>query len=230
MAWSLRARRNGVGSNSRGRPGEDSKQGWRLPAGEVEQLVIHSVRDWLQNTADVADEMDATAIAQTLSDQRGTAASLPFMTTPEQRNVLLSLGLSVRLEVSSIRMALGSGTDCSVELTAAAKLVRKGRELRLAISPDGASCQREPDPVLLKLVAHARAAKALLVDGSEAAAVAHYGKRHLWQLLRINWLAPDILAAVANGTQPPQLTGRRLLRAIDIPLDWSAQRRLFGFG
>jgi hypothetical protein len=26
MAWSLRARRNGVGSNSRGRPGEDSKQ------------------------------------------------------------------------------------------------------------------------------------------------------------------------------------------------------------
>ncbi|HEX4665423.1 MAG TPA: hypothetical protein VH207_02395, partial [Chthoniobacterales bacterium] len=88
---------------------------------------------------------------------------------------------------------------------------------------------REPDPVLLRLVAHAKAAKAMLVDGQTTPTVGHYGKRHLWQLLRINWLAPDILSAIVNGNQPVELTGRRLLRATDIPLDWSAQRRLFGF-
>jgi hypothetical protein len=57
----------------------------------------------------------------------------------------------------------------------------------------------------------------------------HYSKRHLWQLLRISFLAPDIIAAIAEGHQPPSLTGRRLLRVTDLPLDWAGQRRVLGF-
>jgi site-specific DNA recombinase len=55
------------------------------------------------------------------------------------------------------------------------------------------------------------------------------GKRHLWQLLRISWLAPDILSAVVEGRQPASLTGRQLLRATSIPLGWDEQRHFFGF-
>ncbi len=59
--------------------------------------------------------------------------------------------------------------------------------------------------------------------------VSHYSKRHLGQLLRISWLAPDIIAAIVNGNQPSTLTGRRLLRAAELPLDWKAQRTFLGF-
>jgi len=58
---------------------------------------------------------------------------------------------------------------------------------------------------------------------------ARYSKRHLWQLLRISFLAPDIITAIIEGRQPSALTGRRLLRVSDLPFDWAGQRRLFGF-
>jgi site-specific DNA recombinase len=75
----------------------------------------------------------------------------------------------------------------------------------------------------------ANAARQAMAKGEHDPLVAHYSKRHLWQLLRISWLAPDITAAIVEGTQPVTLTGRRLLRATDIPLAWIDQRAFFGF-
>jgi len=67
------------------------------------------------------------------------------------------------------------------------------------------------------------------LTGAPEPTVSNYSKRHLWQLLRIGWLAPDIIAAITEGRQPPSLTGRRLLRAAHVPLSWNEQRRYFGF-
>jgi site-specific DNA recombinase len=44
----------------------------------------------------------------------------------------------------------------------------------------------------------------------------------------VNYLAPDILTAMMDGTQPPELTRRTLIDA-NLPLDWALQRKLFGF-
>lgn len=79
-------------------------------------------------------------------------------------------------------------------------------------------------------MALATVAQKMVLSGEAHALVAHYGKRHLWQLLRISWLAPDIQSAIVEGRQPAELTGRTLLRATNIPLDWAGQRALFGFG
>lgn len=46
--------------------------------------------------------------------------------------------------------------------------------------------------------------------------------------LRLNYLAPDIIVAIVDGRQPPDLTRRKLLNA-SIPLDWAQQRALLGF-
>jgi hypothetical protein len=32
-----------------------------------------------------------------------------------------------------------------------------------------------------------------------------------------------------SGTQPPELTGRKLLRLADLPIDWAEQRKQLGF-
>ena len=83
--------------------------------------------------------------------------------------------------------------------------------------------------MLLRLITLAHTAQRAKLAGSEEALVSRYSKAHLQQLLRISWLAPDIVAAIADGRQPVTLTGRRLLRATNTPLSWEAQQKLFGF-
>jgi hypothetical protein len=51
---------------------------------------------------------------------------------------------------------------------------------------------------------------------------------HVRRLLRLAFLAPDIVEAIVKGRQPRALTVRRLLEGI--PLAWSEQRTQFGFG
>jgi len=109
-----------------------------------------------------------------------------------------------------------------------ARLLKKGSELKLVIQTDGTP-PASPDPVLLKLMAHARRAQEVLLTGMPDPLVSDYSKAHVARLLKLSWLAPDIIAAITEGRQPPTLTGRRLLRAADVPLDWQEQRRFFGF-
>ncbi|MFT5330910.1 MAG: site-specific DNA recombinase [Parasphingorhabdus sp.] len=49
------------------------------------------------------------------------------------------------------------------------------------------------------------------------------------QLTRLSFLAPDIISAIIDGSQPENLTGRRILRMGNIPLCWKAQRAMLGF-
>ena len=134
--------------------------------------------------------------------------------------------MRVQLKSSEIIVHTGHEVDDPIQLPA--DLARRGNQLKLVVgSTEDASAS--PDPVLLKLVTHAALAQRGALAGVEDPMVSNYSKRHLWQLLRVSWLAPDILAAITEGRQPPTLTGRRLLRAADVPLSWDEQRRYFGF-
>ena len=46
-------------------------------------------------------------------------------------------------------------------------------------------------------------------------------------LIKLAFLAPDIITAINKGDIPPALTLERLKRTI--PLDWEDQRQTFGF-
>jgi hypothetical protein len=47
-------------------------------------------------------------------------------------------------------------------------------------------------------------------------------------LLRLAFLAPDIVEAIAAGDQPPELTNEVLAEPIDRPLLWTAQAKAVG--
>jgi site-specific DNA recombinase len=49
---------------------------------------------------------------------------------------------------------------------------------------------------------------------------------YVGKLLSLAYLAPDLTEAILDGRQPPRLLVKHI-RAIDIPLEWDAQRRLF---
>lgn len=56
----------------------------------------------------------------------------------------------------------------------------------------------------------------------------HCSTKRLTRLVRLNYLAPDIIASILDGTQPAELTGKKLM-STDLPMDWDLQRRIFGF-
>ena len=51
-------------------------------------------------------------------------------------------------------------------------------------------------------------------------------ERHVSQVIRAAFLAPDLVEAVLQGRQPAQLTLRQVMK--QLPWDWSEQRRRFG--
>lgn len=110
-------------------------------------------------------------------------------------------------------------------------LYRQRRETWLPVTP----CEKpgKPDNQLVNLLDDAREAQRLIYqhrDRSLTELAKSLGKKPVLfsRLVRLNYLAPDILAAIADGLQPPTLT-RGVLMKQDLPLDWALQRRQLGF-
>jgi hypothetical protein len=50
---------------------------------------------------------------------------------------------------------------------------------------------------------------------------------HVYRVMRLTMLAPDIIEAVIDGTQPRPLTLQNIVRGF--PISWKEQRALYGF-
>lgn len=90
-----------------------------------------------------------------------------------------------------------------------------------------------PDRRLVRLIKEARSAQEMLLSerSKPIRDIARgLGRRtgSFSRLVRLNYLAPDIMAAIVDGTQPAGLTRRKLI-GCDLPTDWDLQRRLLGF-
>jgi site-specific DNA recombinase len=90
-----------------------------------------------------------------------------------------------------------------------------------------------PDTRLIQLIKEARSAHELLLCERDKSVheIARLARRRVGsfsRLVRLNYLAPDILTAIVDGAQPPTLTRRRLIEC-DLPIDWELQRRVLGF-
>jgi hypothetical protein len=48
-------------------------------------------------------------------------------------------------------------------------------------------------------------------------------------VVNLAFLAPDIIESIVAGQQPADLSAEKLIRRIDLPLDWAKQRQLLGF-
>ena len=52
---------------------------------------------------------------------------------------------------------------------------------------------------------------------------------YVTRLLRLAYLAPDIVTAIIDGRQPPGLTANTLMKNTRLPFRWEAQRKRLGF-
>lgn len=107
---------------------------------------------------------------------------------------------------------------------------RPFREAKLKIEAKRIDDRYDAD--LVALMAEAMEVQRLVLQSPELS-LNQLGKRegwcrtHLAKLLRLSWISPKIVEAIAAGSQPKRLT-RRVLMSAQIPLAWDEQEREFG--
>tara|TARA_R110002110_G_scaffold85816_4_gene223932 strand:- start:276127 stop:277149 length:1023 start_codon:yes stop_codon:yes gene_type:complete len=137
------------------------------------------------------------------------------------------LTISVRLTTLMSEPTPTSAVDINVPI----EMKRRGIEMKMVLGDQKAS--GVPDPSLVRLVVQARDWWERLLAGEVATAAdiarsEGLTRSHVTRVIRLAFLAPDIVQAILDGNAPPDLTAERLLKRTDLPLDWIDQRQLLG--
>lgn len=105
------------------------------------------------------------------------------------------------------------------------RVVKRGGRKEMVL-PEGAAQARRPDNTLVKALARAFRWKRMLESGefasiSELAEHEGIAFTYMARVLRLSLLAPDIVEAILDGRQRPEVTLARLLEPF--PPDWTKQ-------
>jgi site-specific DNA recombinase len=212
----------------------------RLPAVELEQAVASAIAKLLCEPTRVREHLDGQSegdLAQAVPAAIRLGRALAEAEGIELKRKFAELDLAVVVDATSIAATINlgslvpasdSGTPSSLSATLSIPTspVRRGHEPRLKLDPPPGVPSRTGS-ALVDLIARAFTAREQLLgmDQQTTSAVAIRHRRHLERTARLSYLAPDIIRAIINGRQPPNLAARNLVRMASIPLDWAAQRR-----
>jgi site-specific DNA recombinase len=240
---------------------KEHAKGRRIPAGNLESLVINRLRAFLMDQGAILDTVriehpDGANQKHLIARARQIAEQIPIMAPDQTRALLMALVSRVdlksdRIEIKLRRQSLvelldAQSTEPSTQerksykesddlltLKVKARLQRVGREMRMLV--ENADDQTLADPGLLRIIARAHDIQGRLMQSIDLPlhAIANQERvtpGYVSRLLRLPLLAPDIVTAIVNGKNPPQLTAKKLISlALQIPIDWSEQRKLLGF-
>jgi hypothetical protein len=114
------------------------------------------------------------------------------------------------------------------------RLRRAGREITMRIDSTDPFATAKPDARLVKLLIRAHRFNATLLDGDPVpfaalAKRAGVSPSYFTRLVRLSYLAPDLIQAILDGRQPPDLTANKLLAHSRLPLAWREQRTMLRF-
>jgi DNA invertase Pin-like site-specific DNA recombinase len=224
----------------------ETQRGWRLPAVQIEKLVAAEAATMLAARGSIAAVVEKAHLpVSTLPHAFASADRFrqKLLSDTDRGEVLAVLIDRIEVREDSIRLALnlgallpeteGNTSELILVHEVPQQVKRRGVEMRLVLASGTAPVSR-PDPVLLKVVARAYRCFDALITGRalSIAEVAHreaVDERYISNILPLAFLAPEIVEAIVRGTQPPDLTAKKLVRRTDLPLDWQAQREALGF-
>jgi site-specific DNA recombinase len=228
----------------------------RVPAHDVERLVLLRLQAFLHSTTDVMSELTqpedppantrqlieaAQRQSEKLLSDSPSSASKNFVRRVVQRVLVHLDGIEVEVNKSELHAALAGarglasrqGSFDIIPLPLAARIKRCGGEMRLVVPPELPGHVRpHPVPSLLKVVARARQWYEWVIAGKVCGgrSIAHrtgLDERHVSQILECAFLAPDVVEAILDGRQPDNLTWKELTR--HLPMNWVEQRKHLGF-
>lgn len=220
---------------------------WRVPAADLEEIVIGKLSSFLRDQSTLQNHLQGTNLDELESlfaEAKACSDKLVSADPHERRKLLLSWITKVIVRSDNVEFAVELATmlpssisealeDHAVTLSIPASIVRNGKQTRLAIAPSSKDAVKRKDTPLIKLVAKAWAARCAIEkstnDPKQVAADEDYEADYFARLIRLGYLAPDIISAIIEGKQPASLTRQKLARVGSLPIMWDEQRVLLGF-
>ena len=233
--------------------------GRRIPAGDLERLVIDRVRDWLADEAAVFHAIEPLLVdvdqRQAVLEQAADLSERwPELAPSESKAVIRQLVQRIEVGRDAVQVEVRPAVllkdldtadamppdhrscreDSSVvTLTIAARLKRVGMATKLLIEGEAKHPRATPDRSLLRLLAQAHQFRALVLQGggksiTALAAEAGVGASYFTRVLRLGFLAPDVVTAILQGRQPPELNAKQLSLHIRLPIGWTDQVAALG--
>jgi hypothetical protein len=127
-------------------------------------------------------------------------------------------------------MTRGTPITENVTLHVPFRVVKRGGRKEMHL-PDGGRPDRKAENTLVKALARAFRWKRMLESG-QFATIAELAEReriatsYMTRVMRLTLLAPDLVEAILDGKQGPEVTLARLLEPF--PVEWSEQSDLCG--
>ncbi len=214
----------------------------RMPAGNLEAVVIDRLRTFFSNRGELLDAFDPephgnVGLAHIL--KRGHMIAQDLGQTPERtKAIVMALVRRVEVNPDCVKINLSQSrlnaliaststeweaekympadsSDRALTLKAPCHLKRIGREMKLLV--DDSNDNRAPDISLLRIIVrahdiHTRLTEDTTLSVHDVARDERVTAAYIYALLRLRWLAPDITAEIVNGRQPPQLNAMKLMR------------------
>jgi site-specific DNA recombinase len=214
--------------------------GWRLPASAFEVAIAKAVAGHLAHHAKrhaVLVATDATASIAASKAIANLALRITSKGAPVAARLITSGKIGDgRLKLSLDRAALAEASTLSASDLNEALLSldlpftcrRRGVEIKI-IAGDRSPA---PDEIMIRGLRNAHRWSNALKSGTplrQLAKTAKYSERYIARIIPLAGLSPKIQAAIIDGSQPIDLVLEKLARAT-LPLDWSEQERMLGFG
>ena len=213
---------------------------WRIPAPEIERIINAAVQQMLADKVAMARSFDESGIeperlpsalrsAQVCAERlRAGIEAARYLADLTERVELKEGGAQISL---TLPIGADEGRRLSVTSFFPVAIRRRGTEMRLVLT----ETNRTP-PVnlpLLKTIARARRWAEELISGracsiGEVAKREGVDRRSVRRLMRLAFLAPTIVEAIAEGRHRSELTAKGLTRQIDLPLFWRGQEQELG--
>jgi hypothetical protein len=205
-------------------------------------------------TAIEPEGADATESSSLIARAAGLVQSWPELPPAERRRILLGLlarvdihreSVEIRLLARGLLSILRGENDSlkrkhameesarTINWSVPVRLRRTGIEKRLLIDGALGIERRIPDHSLARLIAQARQYHGMLMRGegktiTQLAKDARVTGSYFTRVLRLSFLAPEILKAILRDRHPIELSAKRLANETRLPVAWDAQRALLG--
>jgi DNA invertase Pin-like site-specific DNA recombinase len=238
----------------------NATRGRRVPAGDLEALVEDRLREFLTSETGVFAAIetllgDVNDRAEVITSAGNLALRWSALAPAERRAILSALvdrvdllreTLEIRILPGRLPSILDDGwqpherldpkeNEPTITFTVPARLKRTGMETRLLIDGAGGGARKKPDHSLHRVLAQAHKYHAMVMRNggntmAELAAEAGAGGSYFTRILRLGFLAPDVVKAILRDRHPVELTAKRLVSEVLLPIAWKDQHALLGTG
>lgn len=218
----------------------DQPDGIRIPAPELESLVINQLTDWLRNESAVLKilnpkgnqvQLISATIKQyqELLNQDGKER-YEFIHQLIKKVVILREAIQITISPNALFEDLHHPVEL-ITIETQAKIERCGMAMRLMVG--NKTALQMPDQVLIDSIRKAqdwleKITSGKMASASEIAKQEGMTSNAITRLIYRAFLAPDIVRSIMNGTHPATLNSDLLKKIVPLPLDWDEQRKLLG--